>query len=32
VGYVGAVLLVAEIVSVKPKTMSRVGNLNSLTL
>ena len=32
VGYVGAVLLVAELVSVKPKTMSRVGSLNSLTL
>lgn len=32
VGYVGAVLLVAEIVSVKPKTMSWVRNLNSLTL
>lgn len=32
VGYVGAVLLVAEVVNVKPKTMSRVGSLNSLTL
>lgn len=32
VGYVGAVLLVAEVVSVKPKTMSRVSGLNSLTL
>jgi len=32
VGYVGAVLTVAEVVSVKPKSMSRVSGFNSLTL
>ena len=32
VGYIGAVLVVAELVSVKPSTMSRVTGLNSLTI
>lgn len=32
VGYVGAVLVVTEVVSVKPKSMSRVTGFNSLTL
>jgi len=32
VGYIGAVLVVAELVSVKPSTMSRVAGLNSLTI
>jgi mannitol-specific phosphotransferase system IIBC component len=32
VGYIGAVLTVAELVSVKPSTMSRVTGLNSLTI
>jgi hypothetical protein len=32
VGYIGAVLVVAELVSVKPVTMSRITGFNSLTL
>jgi hypothetical protein len=32
VGYIGAVLVVAELVSVKPVTMSRISGFNSLTL
>ena len=32
VGYVGAVLTIAELVSTKPKSMTRVTNLNSITL
>lgn len=31
-GYVGAVVAIAELVNVKPKSMSRVGGYNSLTL
>lgn len=31
-GYVGVLLTVAELVSVKPKTMARISGLNSLTL
>lgn len=32
VGYVGAVLTIAELVSTKPKSMTRVTNLNSISL
>jgi len=32
VGYVGAVLTVAELVSVKPKSMARIGSYNFLSL
>lgn len=32
IGYVGAVLMIAELVNVKPKTMTKVTNFNSLTL
>jgi hypothetical protein len=31
-GYVGALVTIAELVSVKPKSMGRVGGFNSLTL
>lgn len=31
-GYVGALVTVAEMVSVKPKAMARIGSFNSLTL
>jgi hypothetical protein len=32
IGYVGAVLMIAELISTKPKSMTRVGSYNSLTL
>jgi hypothetical protein len=32
IGYVGAVLMIAEMVSTKPKSMTRVGSYNSLSL
>ena len=32
IGYVGAVLMIAELISTKPKSMSRVYNYNSLSL
>jgi len=32
IGYVGAVLMIAELVSTKPKSMTRVSSYNSLTL
>jgi hypothetical protein len=32
IGYVGAVLMIAELVSVKPKSMTKVTGLNSITL
>ena len=32
IGYVGAVLMIAEMVSTKPKSMTKVTNYNSLTL
>jgi hypothetical protein len=32
IGYVGALVTVAEMVSVKPKAMGRVGGLNSLVI
>lgn len=32
IGYVGAVLMIAELVNTKPKTMTKVTNFNSLTL
>ena len=32
IGYVGAVLTIAELVSTKPKSMTKVTGLNSLTL
>jgi hypothetical protein len=32
IGYVGAVLTIAELVSTKPKSMTQVYNLNSITL
>ena len=32
IGYVGAVLTIAEMVSTKPKSMTKVTGLNSLTL
>jgi len=32
IGYVGAVLMIAELVSVKPKSMTKVTGYNSLTL
>jgi hypothetical protein len=32
IGYVGAVLMIAELVNTKPKSMTKVTNLNSLTL
>lgn len=32
IGYVGAVLTIAELVNTKPKTMTRIDNYNSLTL
>jgi hypothetical protein len=32
IGYVGAVLTIAELVSTKPKTMTRVGSYNSLSI
>jgi hypothetical protein len=32
IGYVGAVLMIAELISTKPKSMTRVGGYNSLTL
>lgn len=31
-GYVGAVVSIAELVNVKPKSMSRIGGFNSLTI
>ena len=31
-GYVGALVTIAELVVTKPKAMTRVGGLNSLTL
>jgi hypothetical protein len=32
IGYVGAVMMIAELISTKPKSMTRVGSYNSLTL
>jgi hypothetical protein len=32
IGYVGAVLMIAELISTKPKSMTRVSSYNSLTL
>jgi hypothetical protein len=32
IGYVGAVLMIAELISTKPKSMTRVSSFNSLTL
>jgi hypothetical protein len=32
IGYVGAVLMIAELVSTKPKSMTRVGSYNSLSI
>jgi hypothetical protein len=32
IGYVGAVLMIAELVSVKPKSMTRVSGYNSISL
>jgi len=32
IGYVGAVLMIAELVSVKPKSMSKITNYNYLSL
>ena len=32
IGYVGAVLMIAELISTKPTSMTRVGSYNSLTL
>jgi len=32
IGYVGAVLMIAELVNTKPKSMTRVGSYNSLSL
>ena len=32
IGYVGAVLTIAELVSTKPKTMTKVTGYNSLTI
>ena len=32
IGYVGAVLTIAELVSTKPKSMTQVYNLNSVSL
>ena len=32
IGYVGAVLMIAELVSVKPKSMSKINNYNYLSL
>jgi len=32
IGYVGAVLTIAELVSTKPKSMTKVTGYNSLTL
>jgi hypothetical protein len=32
IGYVGAVLMIAELVSTKPKTMTRVSGYNSIAL
>jgi hypothetical protein len=32
IGYVGAVLMIAEMVSTKPKSMTKVTGYNSLTL
>jgi hypothetical protein len=32
IGYVGAVLMIAELVSTKPKSMTRVSGYNSISL